>query len=217
MATITAKLLVACPYKEDTLPASTDPKQASSSLGPPRSNFLELRNDEVRRKTLPLTPVKKVQERRIHEVTRDVYFLRDIYAIRTGGSPDMVLKRFAQILGVVLIVIGIVGLLVLGNEVWLGLLNTDVVEDIVHIVTGGLLAYVGFGRTDLATTRNLVLALGVIYLVVGILGFVVPMMFGLIPHGYTLFDDLLHLVLGILSIAVALTASGASTARGARA
>jgi hypothetical protein len=38
--------------------------------------------------------------------------------------------------------------------------------------------------------------LGIIYLVVGILGFVVPMMFGLIPHGYTIFDDLLHLVLG---------------------
>jgi hypothetical protein len=129
----------------------------------------------------------------------------------------MALRQYAQILGVVLILIGVVGLLVLGNEVWLGLLNTDVVEDVVHILTGGLLAYVGFGRTDPATARSLVLALGVVYLAVGILGFVVPMMFGLIPHGYTLFDDLLHLVLGILSIAVALTASGASTARGARA
>src|ERR671939_1646640 len=129
----------------------------------------------------------------------------------------MALRQYAQILGVTLFLICIVGLLVLGNEVWLGLLNTDVVEDIVHIVTGGLLAYVGFGRTDLATTRNLVLALGVIYLVVGILGFVVPMVFGLIPHGYTLFDDILHLVLGVLSIGVALAAPGASTARNARA
>ncbi len=129
----------------------------------------------------------------------------------------MAIKRYAQILGVVLILIGIVGLVVLGNEVWLGILNTDVLEDIVHILTGGLLAYVGFGRTDLATARNLVLALGVVYLAVGILGFVVPMVFGLIPHGYTPFDDLLHLVLGVLSIAVALSASGASTARGARA
>ncbi len=129
----------------------------------------------------------------------------------------MAIKQFAQILGVVLILIGIVGLVVLGNGVWLGILNSDVVEDIVHILTGALLAYVGFGRTDLATARSLVLALGVIYLVVGILGFVVPMVFGLIPHGYTLFDDLLHLVLGILSIAVALTASGASAARDARA
>ena len=128
----------------------------------------------------------------------------------------MAIKRFAQILGVVLILIGIVGLLVLGNEVWLGLLNTDVVEDIVHILTGALLAYVGFGRTDLATARSVVLALGVIYLVVGILGFVVPMVFGLIPHGYTIFDDLLHLALGVISLVIVFTYApgGATAARG---
>jgi hypothetical protein len=32
------------------------------------------------------------------------------------------------------------------------------------------------------------------------------MMFGLIPHGYTYFDDLLHLALGVLGLAVALSA-----------
>jgi hypothetical protein len=116
----------------------------------------------------------------------------------------MVVKRFAQILGVVLILVGIVGL-VLGNRVWLGILNVDIFEDIVHLLTGGILAYVGFGRTDLSTARSVVLALGVIYLVVGILGFLVPMMFGLIPHGYTVFDNLLHLALGVLGIAVALS------------
>src|SRR5215212_55828 len=116
----------------------------------------------------------------------------------------MAIKQFARIIGVVLILVGIVGL-VLGNKLWLGILNIDIVEDIVHLVTGGLLAYVGFGRTDLVTTRNLVLALGVIYLAVGILGFLVPMMFGLIPHGYTVFDDLLHLALGVLSIVIAFT------------
>ena len=128
----------------------------------------------------------------------------------------MAIKQFARIIGVVLILVGIVGL-VLGDRVWLGILNVDIVEDIVHLVTGGLLAYVGFGRTDLATARNLVLALGVVYLAVGVLGFVVPMMFGLIPHGYTVFDDLLHLALGVLAIAFALATPGASTARGARA
>ena len=125
----------------------------------------------------------------------------------------MVLKRFAQILGVVLILVGLVGL-VLGDRVWLGILNVDIVEDIVHLATGGLLAYVGFGRTDLSTTRSVVLALGIIYLVVGILGFVVPMMFGLIPHGYTIFDDLLHLALGVLSLAVALSAPRGTTQTG---
>lgn len=130
----------------------------------------------------------------------------------------MVVKRFAQILGVVLILVGIVGL-VLGDRVWLGILNVDIVEDIVHLATGGLLAYVGFSRMDLSAARSVVLALGVIYLVVGILGFFVPTMFGLIPNGYTIFDDLLHLALGVLGLAVALAAPRESgqTGRSARA
>jgi hypothetical protein len=122
-------------------------------------------------------------------------------------------RTYAQILGVVLILVGIVGL-VLGDQVFLGILNIDILEDIVHLLTGGLLAYVGFGRVDAGLARTLVGALGVIYLVVGILGFIVPMMFGLIPSGYTVFDNLLHLALGVLSIAVAwLLQTGATEAR----
>ena len=65
------------------------------------------------------------------------------------------------------------------------------------------MAFVDFGRTNLSVTRNVVGLLGVIYLVVGVLGFAAPTMSGLIPHGYTAFDNLLHLVLGGLSLAVA--------------
>ena len=124
----------------------------------------------------------------------------------------MYARTYAQILGVVLLVIGVVGLVV-GNQTLLGILNTDIFEDIVHLITGGLLAYVGFGRVDQALTRTVVGVLGVIYLVVGVLGFVVPIMFGLIPHGYTLFDNLLHLALGIASIAIAWFVGGGRTAR----
>ena len=119
----------------------------------------------------------------------------------------MAVRQYAQVLGVVLIVVGVLGLLV-GDGLLFGILNIDVVEDIVHILTGGVLAYVGFGRVDAGAARSVVLALGVVYLLVGILGFVVPMMFGLIPTGYTVFDNLLHLALGVLSLAVALTARG---------
>ncbi len=124
----------------------------------------------------------------------------------------MYARTYAQILGAVLLLIGVVGL-VLGNEVVLGILNTDIVEDIVHLITGGLLAYVGFGRVDQALIRTVVGVLGVLYLVVGVLGFVVPMIFGLIPHGYTLFDNLLHLALGIVSIVLAWFVGGDRTAR----
>ena len=121
-------------------------------------------------------------------------------------------RLYAQILGVVLILTGVLGL-VLGERLLLGILNIDVLEDAVHVLTGGLLAYVGFGRTDLAFARNVVLGLGVIYVLVGLIGFVAPTLFGLLPDGYTVFDNLLHLALGALSIAVALFArSGAPAA-----
>lgn len=125
----------------------------------------------------------------------------------------MLARQYAQIVGVVLILLGIVGLL-LGDELLLGILNIDLVEDLVHLLTGGLLAYVGFGRTDDGTVRTVVSVLGVVYLLVGILGFIVPMLFGLIPSGYTIFDNLVHLALGVLALVVAGAAGGRSTARG---
>jgi hypothetical protein len=124
----------------------------------------------------------------------------------------MVIRTYAQILGIVLILVGIVGLLV-GEGLLLGILNTDVVEDIVHILTGGLLAYVGFGRLDLGAARSVVAAFGVVYLLVGILGFILPNLFGLIPSGYTVFDDLLHLVLGVLSLVIVFTQPDTAAAR----
>jgi hypothetical protein len=124
-------------------------------------------------------------------------------------------RIYAQIIGVVLLLVGLVGL-VLGDQVWLGILNVDIFEDVVHLITGGLLAYVGFARVDQALTRTVVGVLGVIYLVVGVLGFVVPMIFGLIPHGYTVFDNLLHLALGIVSIALAWFIGGVGGERAAR-
>jgi putative effector of murein hydrolase LrgA (UPF0299 family) len=49
---------------------------------------------------------------------------------------------------------------------------------------------------------------GVIYLVVSLLGFFVPTLFGIIPHGYTMADNLIHLVLGIVSLLVSYSARG---------
>lgn len=125
----------------------------------------------------------------------------------------MVARTYAQVVGVVLILVGIVGLL-LGDELFLGILNIDIVEDLIHLLTGGLLAYVGFGRTDDGTIRTAVGALGVVYLLVGILGFIVPTLFGLIPTGYTTFDNLLHLALGVLALVVAGVPGRSTPARG---
>lgn len=117
----------------------------------------------------------------------------------------MAVRVYAQVLGVVLLLVGVVGLLA-GDGLLFGILNIDVAEDIVHLITGGLLVYAGFGRPDIA--RGVVGALGVVYVLVGILGFVIPSMLGLIPSGYTVFDNLLHLVIGIVSLAIIFAPGG---------
>ena len=118
-------------------------------------------------------------------------------------------RTYAGIVGVSLILIGVVGL-VLGERSLLGVLNIDLLEDITHLATGGLLAYVGFGQRDVGLARSVVGGLGVIYLLVGILGFIAPALFGLLPHGYSVVDNLIHLVAGVLSIAVAYLQGGAT-------
>jgi hypothetical protein len=128
------------------------------------------------------------------------------------GRDDIVVKPYAQIVGIVVILIGVVGL-VLGDQSLLGVLNIDIFEDIVHLVTGGLMAYVGFFSRDISLTKAVVGGLGVVYLLVGVLGFVVPELFGLLPSQYSVLDNLIHLTLGVLGVAVAwLVPGGARTA-----
>ena len=121
------------------------------------------------------------------------------------------LRIYAQILGLVLILVGLLGLL-LGERLWLGILNDDLFEDIVHLVTGGLLAFMGFTERGGEYARSVVGGLGVIYLLVGLVGFVAPTLFGLLPHGYSVFDNLLHLALGVASIAVVFYSQAGRTA-----
>ncbi len=120
-------------------------------------------------------------------------------------------RQYAQVVGIVLLLIGVGGL-VLGDQVLAGALNIDILEDIVHLVTGALLAYVGFAQRDNRVTRNVVGGLGIVFALVGVLGFITPTLFGLIPHGYTVVDNLIHVALGALSIVVAWFLPGARRA-----
>jgi hypothetical protein len=128
----------------------------------------------------------------------------------------MTARVYAQIVGVVLLLLGVLGL-VLGDGLLLGLVNIDIVEDIIHLITGGLLAYVGFGQRDEGVARSVVTALSVVYLLVGLLGFVVPDMLGLLQHGYTVGDNLIHLLLGILGLVAVFASSGRGGTRTSRA
>jgi len=112
-------------------------------------------------------------------------------------------RTYAKVAGVVIILIGVVGLIA-GEEPLFGAVNIEISEDFVHLITGGLMAAVGFGVRDTAVVRTVVGGIGVVYLLVGVLGFVVPDLFGLLPaHGYSVVDNMIHLVLGVLGVAVA--------------
>ena len=111
-------------------------------------------------------------------------------------------RLYAKFVGVTVILIGVVGLL-LGDKSLLGVLNIDVAEDGIHLLTGGLLAYAGFAARSLRVVRAIVGGIGIAYLVVGIVAFSTPLFFGLIPSGYkTVLDNLIHLTLGGLGIFV---------------
>jgi hypothetical protein len=113
----------------------------------------------------------------------------------------MYARMYAKVVGVTIVLIGVGGVL-LGEKSLFGVLNIDIAEDVVHLVTGGLMAGVGFRGSDSAV-RSVVGGLGVVYLLVGVLGFVVPDLFGLLPHEYkTVLDNLIHLSLGVLGMSV---------------
>ena len=107
--------------------------------------------------------------------------------------------QYARVVGIVVLLLGVVGLLA-GEQRLGGLVNIDLVEDLVHLASGAVLAYVGFARVGAPTVRTVVGAVGAVYLVVGLLGFVLPTLGGLLPSGYSVVDNLLHLVLGALGV-----------------
>ena len=110
-------------------------------------------------------------------------------------------RVYAKVVGVVIVILGVGGLL-LGERSLFGVLNIDIAEDVIHLVTGGLMAAVGFRGSD-SLVRSVVGGLGVVYLLVGVLGIFVPDMFGLLPHEYeTVLDNLIHLTLGVLGIVI---------------
>ena len=111
-------------------------------------------------------------------------------------------REYGKVVGVTVVVIGVVGLL-LGQKSLFGALNIDIAEDVIHLVTGGLLAYVGFAKRDSGVARAVVGGIGVVYLLVGAISFAEPNPLGLFPSEYSVLDNLIHLTLGILAIAVA--------------
>ncbi|MDQ3123892.1 MAG: hypothetical protein M3Q14_04380 [bacterium] len=112
----------------------------------------------------------------------------------------MIAKKYAQILGVTLLSIAALGF-VLGEEPLLGLLNIDIQEDLIHLFSGGLMALVGFKKSE-KVASTFVGLLGAVYLFVGIAGVISPGLLGFLHHDYSLLDNLIHLSLGAAGLVV---------------
>ncbi|MCY7365955.1 MAG: hypothetical protein LH469_11700 [Frankiaceae bacterium] len=123
-----------------------------------------------------------------------------------------VVRLYAKVVvGASVILIGLVGL-VLGDKSLFGILNIDIAEDVIHLLTGGLLLYAGFAR-DLRVTRAIVGGIGIAYLVIGLLSFSQPKLSGLVPSGYeVVLDNLIHLTLGVLGMVVSFFVGARRTA-----
>jgi len=121
----------------------------------------------------------------------------------TGSRDARTLARlYATVTGATIVLIGVGGLL-LGNRSLLGVLNIDRAEDVIHLTSGAILLAAGLLARDERVVRMVVGVVGAAYLAVGLLAFVAPRVYGLIPHGYTtVLDNLIHLTLGLIGIAI---------------
>ncbi len=125
-------------------------------------------------------------------------------------------KTLCKILGVVLLVVGLVGF---AMPNLLGM-HLTAIHNIVHLLTAAIALYLGFAGSP-EGARTFCAVFGVIYLLLGILGFVAPgVVASIIGHpgpvtGSDLTpDNAVHLLLGIVFLAVGLMRpAAAATAR----
>ncbi|MDQ3018667.1 MAG: DUF4383 domain-containing protein [bacterium] len=103
-------------------------------------------------------------------------------------------KLFAQVTGVVLLALGIIGF-VTGDYVF-GL-NSSTMEDLLHVVLGLISLYAGFAGGDSLAIKT-ARVLGPAYILVAIIGFINPSIGGLWNPDLRTPDHLVHLVLGLI-------------------
>lgn len=107
-------------------------------------------------------------------------------------------RLYCQVTGVVLLLVGVLGFIWAGVPQLLSI--NEPAEIAVHLITGALAAYAGFSR-DAYSRLALLYArvFGIVYLALGLVGFVIPDLAGLIH--FDLGCNLVHLVLGVWGIA----------------
>jgi hypothetical protein len=112
------------------------------------------------------------------------------------------LRTVARVLGIVVALLALVGFFIEGEHL-LGLMNVDIALDVLRVVIAAVLLYAGFGNVRTETVQTILIVVGAMYVLMGLLAFVDPTLFGLLPTGFTGFDIGFHLIVGIGAIVVA--------------
>jgi hypothetical protein len=116
-------------------------------------------------------------------------------APRKGAS---LARQFAIVFGAVYVLIGVLGLIL--PSPLLGLFGVNLLHDIVHLAIGGLWLVAAFAAPMGAdSSRKVSQVIGIVYLLVAILGFVLPDLMNQLLVINTA-DNLLHLGTAILAL-----------------
>ena len=102
-------------------------------------------------------------------------------------------QTWAKVIGVILLLVGILGFF-MGDSVF-GL-GVNTLHNIVHLVTGAIFAWAGFSAS--APAKKVNTWLGVIYVLVGIVGFFALQDLLMLNTA----DNGLHIVIGVVSVAI---------------
>jgi hypothetical protein len=119
-------------------------------------------------------------------------------------------KAYSKAAGVVLLLVGVVGLL---QHDLLGM-DLSKRHSAVHLVTGALLAFLGFTGASESLTKNVVLLFGVVYTILGVWGFFTPMIVGDFRLFHTdVLTNCIHLAVGLAALAAAMMGGAKAPAR----
>jgi hypothetical protein len=141
---------------------------------------------------------------------------------RAGGHGTTELGRergYALLVGAILIVLGLAGSLgtpIVGSADDTSLIVTGPGHDIAHLILGALFLHVGLALDGRLRADGL-LILGAILLLTGILSLLSPGLFGLYGSPTSVLDQLIHLVIGAVSIGIGVVARNAVVAQERRA
>jgi len=101
-------------------------------------------------------------------------------------------KTFSMVIGLLFLLIGILGFFF---ENLLGIFHLDAVHNTVHLAFG-ILGVLAAAKDSFA--KLFARAVGILYLLAGLIGFFVPELFGLMPVGLS--ENILHLIIGAIGL-----------------